>query len=355
LDVDIVLVTREGPATAAAQRHRLDAETEAWPGLDRSLRETARGLATRASAGNLVLFLGAGVSVGAGLPTWSELLNELAAEANVQSSEMPEFVRLSPLDRASFVERRLGRGAVIARIETRLHAQRFSLVHALLANIPAREAVTTNYDRCFELACAESGGPPIAVLPDEPASQDARWLLKLHGCIERKRIVLTRSDYLRYDDQRAALLGLVQALLITRHMLFIGFSLNDENFHRIIDEVRKVVPAQSGPERHGTALLVGVDPVQAELWNDDLDCLHFGDITEGAREQMVFLDYVAAHSGLHTAHLLDDRYLGSLSDGERMLRGRLQTLLRDTTDAEKATPAWGEIEKLAVRLGGFRK
>ena len=52
---------------------------------------------------------------------------------------------------------------------------------------------------------------------------------------------MTRSDYLRYDDRRAALKGIVQALLITRHMLFIAFSMTDDNFHRIIEEVRKAV------------------------------------------------------------------------------------------------------------------
>ena len=31
-------------------------------------------------------------------------------------------------------------------------------------------------------------------------------------------------------------------MLITKHMLFVGFSLNDENFHRIMDAVRGAMP-----------------------------------------------------------------------------------------------------------------
>ena len=37
---------------------------------------------------------------------------------------------------------------------------------------------------------------------------------------------------MRYASRRSALRGIVQSLLITRHMLFAGFSLNDDNFHR---------------------------------------------------------------------------------------------------------------------------
>jgi hypothetical protein len=40
------------------------------------------------------------------------------------------------------------------------------------------------------------------------------------------------EDYLRYESRRAALAGIVQSLLITKHMLFIGFGLQDDNFHR---------------------------------------------------------------------------------------------------------------------------
>eukprot|EP01125_Pyxidicula_operculata_P005537 TRINITY_DN1956_c0_g2_i2.p2 TRINITY_DN1956_c0_g2~~TRINITY_DN1956_c0_g2_i2.p2 ORF type:complete len:307 (-),score=129.12 TRINITY_DN1956_c0_g2_i2:31-951(-) len=50
---------------------------------------------------------------------------------------------------------------------------------------------------------------------------------------------------MRYSTRRSALSGIVQSLLITRHMLFVGFSLKDDNFHRIIDEVRRSVRPDS--------------------------------------------------------------------------------------------------------------
>lgn len=67
-----------------------------------------------------------------------------------------------------------------------------------------------------------------------------KWLLKMHGCVTRpEEIVLTKQDYIRYTDRFAALSGIVQSLLLTKHLLFVGFSLDDDNFVRIFDSVKK--------------------------------------------------------------------------------------------------------------------
>lgn len=68
----------------------------------------------------------------------------------------------------------------------------------------------------------------------------SKWLLKMHGCVTKpEEIVLTKSHYIRYAERYAALAGIVQASLLTRHLLFVGFSFDDDNFQRIYDPVRK--------------------------------------------------------------------------------------------------------------------
>lgn len=71
------------------------------------------------------------------------------------------------------------------------------------------------------------------------------WLLKMHGCVTRPdEIVLSRDDYMSYDRARSALGGMVQAMLMTKHMLFVGFSLVslwltkqvEGNLHRCISD-----------------------------------------------------------------------------------------------------------------------
>jgi hypothetical protein len=58
------------------------------------------------------------------------------------------------------IERRLAAAnqtALGTHIVGRLASERHALAHAMLAALPVREAVTTNYDRLLELAAAGIG------------------------------------------------------------------------------------------------------------------------------------------------------------------------------------------------------
>ena len=290
-----------------------------WPGLSAEQRERAGELARRAASGNLVLFLGAGVSIPAGLPSWSELLFDAAKRCPELTDSCEALSKLDPLDQAQLIERYSpGLREEVAR---RLQPAHCTLGHLLLATLPVSEVVTQNYDRLFEQA-AFSVGRPVAVIPGTRVADVSRWLLKMHGSVERPEdIVLTRGDYLRYGEGRAALAGIVQALLITKHMLFVGFSLSDPNFHRIADDVRKVLrpDTEIDGETFGTVLLLLEDHLREKLWDQDLGLAPFGSqgrgLAEVAREHDVFLDCLlyerssrsrrgrSPHSARHPRHV----------------------------------------------------
>jgi len=103
--VDIALVTFPEHAFAAAleARRRLERITDPWGELPERLRALARGLAVDARRGRLVLFLGAGLGVGAGLPQWEGLLTELIARAGLADAGGLVAVT-DPLDRARIAE-----------------------------------------------------------------------------------------------------------------------------------------------------------------------------------------------------------------------------------------------------------
>ena len=81
-DVDIALVTNDEPTYASAQAQR-GIDPSAWPDLDNRLWRMGENLASVAANGDLVLFIGAGVSKNAGLPDWGGLLRGLAREAGM--------------------------------------------------------------------------------------------------------------------------------------------------------------------------------------------------------------------------------------------------------------------------------
>lgn len=171
--------------------------------------------------------------------------------------------------------------ATAAILESRRH---YALAHSLLAALPVREAITTNYDHLFEDAWKQSDPSGLSVLPGEIRPNTRRWLLKMHGCVsDPERIVLTRSSYTRYDEHLPALTGMVQAFLVTRHVLFVGFSLADDNFHRIVDAVRRLRHSAGSRDRFGTALTLGNGGLAEVLWEHDLERVRMDERKERSR------------------------------------------------------------------------
>lgn len=370
---DVALVAYSAPAFAAAQAMRRKLGT-AWDALDPCIKEQGNELAQTALRNQLVLFIGAGVSKAAKGPSWGELLNKLADAAGLSTAEREDFNRLGALDQATVVERRTmpDKGLSVkqtlgARIKDLVDLKRPSLAHTLLAALPVKQAVTTNYDRLFEIAC-EGLKDPISVLPHAPDADAKRWILKLHGCVTRvEDIVLTREDYLRYEQQRAALAGIVQALLITHQLLFVGFSLTDDNFHRIADAVRRALDPYStnvkAANKFGTALTLDRSPLRQELWGHDLAWISMADpgskpqdeveqqkqTARLARRQEIFLDYVLAHATTASNHLLKSGFEGVLDDEQSALREKLLSLAEIRPSPNDA--AWCKVRDLWVELG----
>lgn len=360
-EVDLVLVTYTDAALAAAQQAR-KAHLESWTDLGDALLQQARSLAEVGQSQGLALFLGAGVSVSAGLPSWNDLLKHLAEQIGFAQDELTEFQTLDVLDRGSILDRRFrARGDNLRQAIAHIFERTWdhSLLHGYLACLPSKEAITQNYDRLFELA-ARGAGRPLAVLPYTPGMSHNRWLLKMHGCVSLPEdIVIQREDYLRYTERRAALTGIVQATLLTRCMLFVGFSLRDGNFHRAVDDVRRALPRRTDDHGLGTALFLGPSPLTEELWQSDLNIVHFRSpddppetsVAVPARRLEIFLDCLLAHCGSTSDHIMDPTFHHLLSLEEIQLKERLLALANAIPQPSNRTEAWRKVEALLISLG----
>lgn len=192
-----------------------------------------------------------------------------------------------------------------------------------------------------------------------------RWLLKLHGDLTGN-IVLTREDYLASATSHSALFGLVQAMLLTRHMLFVGYSLSDEDFHRIVRDVRLVREQASDSDQQtplGTALVLFRDDLQARIWERTIEVLpvaptgHPGDdaqleqkIAEASRTQQIFLDLVGHLASDPTAFLLQGDFEQLLKDQDER---ELASVLRELATIEfEDTGLREKLESLLCAFGG---
>jgi hypothetical protein len=159
-------------------------------------------------------------------------------------------------------------------------------------------------------------------------------VLKLHGDAERpETVTLTRRDLVRFDARARPAGALLQALLLTRHLLLVGASLDDDNVVRLVREVEvfREECGLSGPV--ATVLDVEDDAARRELWEGQLRWLTLpgADVPERARALEIFLDAVAWHAADTGSWLLDPRFAGLLdapgrraADSGRRLRTEVE-------------------------------
>ncbi len=326
-DVDLVLVCGDAKWFAAAQMARARV-ADAFRLSDAREAAAANLAATFDQELRPVVFVGAGVSIGAGLPGWTKLLSDLVPEAVRPALE--DLARRDPLAAAEVVKNRLGSEEALAkRVKDRLvpssGAHSPGLGHMLLAALPAEGYVTTNFDSLLEeaLVCA---GKPTIVLPRQQPQAGCRWVLKLHGTVGDDTLILTRSNFLRFDASSRSLLSLVEASLLLRELVVVGFSFTDPNFLRAVDGVRQTLERAGVQRPLFTGLVVDEEPpLRKDLWPHEV-FVDFGPPQAGGdRDQLIFLDRVNALVSSHE-HFLDARFEVLLSDADKNLATALRAL-----------------------------
>ena len=88
-----------------------------------------------------------------------QLIDILAGQIDLPAHERLTLAQLNPLEAASVLAQRYGgaRALKAACAQILSGAKRHSLQHALLAGLPFKGTVTTNFDELFELAVAGTG------------------------------------------------------------------------------------------------------------------------------------------------------------------------------------------------------
>ena len=373
LMADVVITSWGRKAASAAQHTRFKRHSD-WKSDPQwrfaynqdQIHERAQFLADRLRESSSSIFLGAGVSKGAGLLGWNELL----VEAGKLTSPVTTIDDLNqfddPRDRAALLETRFrnSQTSIGEALQPFLTSSKYSLQHGLISSLPCSEFITTNIDELFEAAC-QVDGREIAVIPEKPVGRGP-WLLKLHGTVSKpSSIVFTRDHYLSSFRSSRALIGLVQAMLFTRHMLFVGYGLRDEDFHELVYEVKSAFP-EGQIKKLGTTIALFDDPLQAEMWSDVLEVVPVRpstgsrspsaeEIGAAARDIERFLDLIGMLASSRSAFLLDSNYQGVKSEEEKTAFLALDHIVTVALSHSDKETGWGQVRKLLVELGAQLK
>nr|WP_269449669.1 SIR2 family protein [Auraticoccus cholistanensis] len=230
----------------------------------------------------------------------------------------------------------------------------------MLSALQCKQAITTNYDTLYELACravarsGESDDKVVAVLPTSYPGPDQRWLLKMHGSVdEPASIVLTRADFAGYDGASRPAGAVLQAVLLTTHLLVVGTSMTDDNVLRLVHEVvqyRKRSKKKGGQDAPlGTVLDVSGSTLRRRLYEGMFRwcALPGASVFERALNLEVFLDCVAMYASDNLTWLLDVRFADLLDEETSALAEDLRSLVARMP----STGEWAEVRAALQAYG----
>lgn len=225
-------------------------------------------LATLVSKRNATVFVGAGLSIGAGLPGWAALVRPLARSVGYRLPTDDELITTDHLlSAAQFYENQHGRQELIQRLRDALDTTLVqpTAVHHLVASLPIHTWYTTNYDDLIERALRAAGKRPNSIVTGlELAfwSKDQTQLIKLCGDLQRpESIVLTKHDFTTYNETHRRLVERLRTTLEAQTALFLGYSLQDPFFNQIWDNIGLDFGRM---RRIGYAVLFDAQPLESD-------------------------------------------------------------------------------------------
>lgn len=214
-----------------------------------SLPTIPQSLIEKLKKGNLVCFVGAGLSTNAGLPNWEQLTITILEGLKDRESKAEGFIEalkqklFEPIEVLAKIEYLKTFAIEIFEKELRKfnHVEP-SVQHSKIASI-ASKIVTTNYDELLE-----KSNPTYEKIPYNNTyklskiSEYEKTIFKIHGDInEPDKCILFPKEYdnLYSHDEKSSIFEL-KKILSDKSILFLGFSLSDPYINYTINYVSKL-------------------------------------------------------------------------------------------------------------------
>ncbi|WIM84661.1 SIR2 family protein [Gallibacterium anatis] len=203
---------------------------------------------------SIIPFIGAGLSIPSGFPSWKGFLELVQKEIPVKKEEFSILLKKYQYEEAAQLLEDNDPNYLQEQLENHFGKNiSFDQIDGVICRLPEyfpdATVVTTNYDKIIKIVYETLNKHFSEYFLGLDASsfqknlrEREHILLKLHGTFEPKnRRVLTSSDYKRHYDENNNIKNCIQALF-SQSVLFLGCSLNTD---RTITELTNIVKNNS--------------------------------------------------------------------------------------------------------------
>ena len=220
-------------------------------------RDSIKIIQDAINSNKLVLFVGSGISANSGLPSWDDLicgfLADLGINREIRSTE--DYLTIS-----QWYHNKFGEEKYFSKINEFFSNTEYlpNDIHDLLFDLNPQHIITTNFDSLLEKA-AEKNHENFSIIKDDkdfPLAENNKMIIKMHGDLERKNIVLKENDYIEYSKKFTLIETFVKGLFSTNTVMLVGYSLRDPNVKQIFHWIKDVL---KGEQRK--AFLLQIDDI----------------------------------------------------------------------------------------------
>lgn len=197
--------------------------------------------------GNVILFVGAGVSMNLGLPSWNALIDKIAQDLDYDPEIYKTFGDFYAL--AEYYRIKKGSiGSLRSWMDRKWHSSDIKIetsnVHKLIAKAEFPIIYTTNYDRWLEHAFDFYKKPytKIASVADlTKLKANKTQIVKFHGDFDDdKSIVFDETSYFERLEFETPLDIKLRSDVLGKSVLFIGYGLADVNLRFLFYKLSKL-------------------------------------------------------------------------------------------------------------------
>jgi hypothetical protein len=192
-----------------------------------------------------ILFVGAGVSMAVGLPSWEKLIEHLLDELHLDRNTIEGLSEAHQMLAEYYRAKRGSIGPLRSWLDRNWKVAQDrvakSELHRLIVELDFPIIYTTNYDRNLEVAF-ETYGKAYAKIVNAKEIADApdgvTHIIKYHGDFDDDAsLVLTETDFLDRLSFDSPLDIKFRADALGRTILFIGYSMSDPNIRLLLHRI----------------------------------------------------------------------------------------------------------------------